>query len=214
MKKQYNKYQNSNIYLGVWLDDKMKFSTHITKIASKISSGIGIISKARNYLTTKHKTMLFNTLVLPHFNYCSNTWATTNKKYTNILEKLQRKAAKVILDKPKRTPTRDIYKQLKWLPVEDRWKINRCTAVNKCLNNQVPEYLQGHFQLTKDTHTYRTRTADNNKVKIPKYRTVTGQRSFKYQGAIDYNSLPSSLYSDTSHKTFKNNIKTHLLNTQ
>ena len=194
-------------YLGVWIDDKMKFSTHI----SKISTNIGILNIARNYLSFKHKNMLFNALVLPHFNYCSNSWSTTNQKYTNILETLQRKAAKLILNLPKRPSPTQVYKQLNWLPLEDRWKINRCSTVNKCLNKQTPDYIHDHFHLTKDTHNHNTRSASNNKLTVPKFRTKTGQRSLKFQGAIDYNNIPSSLYCHTTHQTFKIHLKHHIL---
>ena len=200
-------------YLGVWIDDKLKFNTHISKLASKISKNIGIINKSKNYLSFKHKSMLFNALVLPHLNYCSNIWSSTNQKYTNILERLQRKAAKTILNKPKKTPTMEIYKQIHWLPTQQRWKVNRCTTVHQIIHKQVPDYLHDHFTLTKDTHTYKTRSAHNNKIKIPKYRTSTGQKSFKYQGAVDYNNIPTHLYNQTNHKLFKKKITQHILNT-
>ena len=126
-------------------------------------------------------------------------------------KRLQRKVAKIILNKPKTTSTHEIYKQLKWLHLEDRWTINRCITVNKCIQKQVPDYLHDHFHLIKDTHNHRTRSANNNKIKVLKFRTTTGQTSFQYQGAIDYNNIPHSLYSETSHNIFKNNLKKHFL---
>ena len=33
-------------YLGVWLDSSLKFTSHISKMSSKISSAIGMISRA------------------------------------------------------------------------------------------------------------------------------------------------------------------------
>ena len=37
-------------YLGVWLDSSLKFTCHISKMSSKISSAIGVISRVSRYL--------------------------------------------------------------------------------------------------------------------------------------------------------------------
>ena len=37
-------------YLGVWLDSKLKFSTHISKISAKISLKLGLLSRIRHVL--------------------------------------------------------------------------------------------------------------------------------------------------------------------
>ena len=36
----------------------------------------GILSKLRQVLPEKHLLMLYNSLILPHINYCNITWAS------------------------------------------------------------------------------------------------------------------------------------------
>ena len=196
-------------YLGVWIDQTMKFSTHINKIASKISSAIGIISKISHYLTEKHRKTLYNAMILPHFNYCSISWSTTDNKYLDILEKLQKRAGRMILMVPKLTRTKEVYSTLKWTDLKTKWKINRCIMVHKCLNNNIPDYLHGHFQITN--HGYSTRAAKTNKLVNPLFRTVQGQRTFKFTGSRDFNSLPHIISSIIDHKSFKRDTKHHFL---
>ena len=65
--------------------------------------------------------------------------------------------------------------------------------VHKCLNSNVPEYLCNHS--TRSDHKHSTRTSTSGSVNIPALRTVQGQRSFRYTGSKDFNSLPLNLKS-------------------
>ena len=44
---------NSTKYLGVIIDHKLNWTEHISYVKSKISKGIGIMYKARQFLTKK-----------------------------------------------------------------------------------------------------------------------------------------------------------------
>ena len=84
-------------YLGVWLDSSLKLTCHITdisKMSSKISSAIGVISRVSRYLPVVQRKMLYNAMVLPYFNYCSITWSTANQKHLDVLERLQKQGRK------------------------------------------------------------------------------------------------------------------------
>ena len=197
-------------YLGVWLDSSLKFTCHISKMSSKISSAIGVISRVSRYLPVVQRKMLYNAMVLPYFNYCSITWATADQKHLDVLERLQKRAGRMVLGVPSRTSTRDVYDKLKWTNLRTKWKINRCLMVHKCLNSNVPEYLCNHF--TRSDHKHSTRTSTSGSVNIPALRTVQGQRSFGYTGSKDFNSLPVNLKSIKEYKYFKRETKEHFRN--
>ena len=135
--------------------------------------------------------MLYNAMVLPYFNYCSMTWATADQKHLDVLERLQKRAGRMVLGVPSRTSRRDVFDKLKWTNLRTKWKINRCLVVHRYLNSNVPEYLCNHF--TRSDHKNNTRTSTSGIVNIPALRTVQGQRSFGYTGSKDYNSLPVNL---------------------
>ena len=77
-------------YHGVWLDSSLKCTCHISKMSSKISSAIGVISRASRYFPVVQRKMLYNAMVLPYFNYCSITWATADQIHLDVLERLQK----------------------------------------------------------------------------------------------------------------------------
>ena len=152
------------------------FTCHISKMSSKISSAIEVISRASRYLPVVQRKMLYNAMVLPYFNYCSITWATADQNHLDVLERFQKRAGRIVLGVPSRTNTREVYHKLKWTNLRTKWKINRCLMVHKCLNSNVPEYLCNHF--TRSDHKHSTRMSTPGSVNIPALRTVQGQRSF------------------------------------
>ena len=46
-------------FLGVWLDDKLKWNTHVNKLISKLKCGIGMMCRSKNLLSTKAKKLLY-----------------------------------------------------------------------------------------------------------------------------------------------------------
>ena len=194
-------------YHGVWMDSSLKVTCHISKMSSKISSAIGVISRVSRHLPVVQRKMLYNAKVIPFFNYCSITWATADQKH---LERLQKRAGRMVLGVPSRTCTRDVYDKLKWTNLRTKWKINRCLVIHKCLNSNVPEYLCNHF--TRSNNKHSTRTSTSGSVNIPALRTVQGQISFGYTGSNDFNSLPLNLKSIKEYKYFKRDTKEHFRN--
>ena len=57
-------------FLGVILDDKLKWTHHISYIKNKISKGMGIILKARKVLKKKVLLQLYHSFVTPYLVYC------------------------------------------------------------------------------------------------------------------------------------------------
>ena len=61
---------NSAKYLGVIIDHKLNWIEHISYVKSKISKGIGIMYKARQFLTKKALLMLYQAYIYPYMTYC------------------------------------------------------------------------------------------------------------------------------------------------
>jgi hypothetical protein len=69
---------------------------HIDKIAKKVSSGIGAIRKLKS--SVDHNTLIcaYNSLILPHLDYCCEVWDTIGITLSDRLQTLQNRAARVI----------------------------------------------------------------------------------------------------------------------
>ena len=65
-------------FLGVILDDKLKWTHHISYIKNKISKGMGIILKARKVLKQKVLLQLYHSFVTPYLIYCLEIWGNAS----------------------------------------------------------------------------------------------------------------------------------------
>ena len=58
-------------FLGVIIDNKLKWNDHITYVKSKISKTIGLFYKMRQYLGRTALVNLYYSLVFPYLIYCN-----------------------------------------------------------------------------------------------------------------------------------------------
>ena len=83
-------------YLGVILDNQMKWKDHISLISLKVSRAIGMIKYAKKVLPTNLLKMLYLGLVEPHLRYCCSVWGACGVTSRKTLDKLQNRAIRII----------------------------------------------------------------------------------------------------------------------
>ena len=99
----------------------------------------------RRYLPLNERIVFYNTTInKPVFLYGGAVWSPSSTCNIRRIFRLQKKAARVILD----LKTRDqhnvsLFKRLDWLPFYDEISVNKLCLSYKCLNGQCPDYLLG-----------------------------------------------------------------------
>ena len=129
-----------------------------------------------------------STLVLPHFDYCSNVWYSGHASQLNSLNILQKRAMRLILNVPYDTPSSVLFKSMNWMSIEFRCHYNISLLVYKCLHNLTPSYLN-FFSVNNNI----TRAASRSDLKIPFAKKDILKNSFRVQGAKIFNSLPCAI---------------------
>ena len=86
-------------FLGVFIDEDMKWKSHVSNILTNVSRNVGVINKMRDYLPQHILLLLYNSLVLPHLNYCIILWGCCNKYLLERLYKLQKRAVRIVIFK-------------------------------------------------------------------------------------------------------------------
>ena len=84
--------------LGVQIDEHLSCNQHIEYIANRISSGIGAIRNLRTFIDTSTLVLVYNALIQPYFDYCCEVWDTLGKGLSERLQKLQNRAARLIMN--------------------------------------------------------------------------------------------------------------------
>ena len=100
--------------LGIIVDEQLKWHAHNDKQCKTISSRIGLLRRSRDFVTQDVLLTMYNSLVLPHFNYCSNVWNSFSNDHINKLYKLQKRAARVITRSNYETRSAQIFQMLHW----------------------------------------------------------------------------------------------------
>ena len=196
-------------YLGLTLDSELKFDVHLSALVKKIASRIGVLGKVRNYLSQKHLTMVYNSIVQPHFDYASTVWSNTCAKYTDPLVSLQGRAGRVILGVHKHTPTDEVVRDLNWTPLRARWNCQRALMMFKVANNRVPSYLASGFTSLSKAYSDGVRVTrgqmDRNFKPSPA-GTEWGRRRLASHGSYLWNALPKDVKATQSITVFKSSV--------
>ena len=82
--------------LGVIVDNKLKFGEQCDSVVSKANATLEMIK--RNIVSRNHNiiTKLYKTLVRPKLEYCIQAWRPYLRKDVDKLERVQRRATKLI----------------------------------------------------------------------------------------------------------------------
>ena len=61
-------------FLGVWVDEGLRWTGQIEKVRTKVGQLLGVLGRARAVLGGGALLSLYNGLVLPHLQYCLMVW--------------------------------------------------------------------------------------------------------------------------------------------
>jgi hypothetical protein len=192
--------------LGVTIDNQLSWSEHVREISKKISSAIGALKRVRQFISKDTAIHIYQSLILPHFDYCSSVWDGLNISLSDKLQKLQNRAARVITKSNYDIRSSNILADLNWDKLVDRRKRQKLLLMFKIINKQAPQYLIDLFENRQPSYALRN---IQNKLALPKPRTEYLKRSFMYHGAKLWNDLPEELRALETLGSFKAAIKTH-----
>jgi hypothetical protein len=195
-------------YLGLCIDENLRWEEHINYIIPKISAKIGVLRKLRSVVPIDTLKLLYNAIVLPHFDYADTVYDSASETSKIQLQRLQTRAARLISGSGPRASRNPMFKQLSWLSLQNRRDFHKCTMVFKCRNGLAPEYLMTRFKANDTKHSYNTRNA--SQLRATKTRTQYYNRSFTVSGHRLWNSLPTDIHNCSSLPSFKSALFKHM----
>ena len=194
--------------LGVIIDDKLDWHSHIEKLTKKIASGIGALKRIRLLIPASTLHLVYQALVKPHFDYCDIVWVNCGKTLQDKLQKLQNRAARVLTFSNYDADATELLEFLRWKNLARQQEIHKATMMSRCLHGLAPEYLCSKFTWRDSAYDLRD---SENKLNVPLPRTYYYRKSFSYIGATLWNSLPCDIRNTESLGVFKRKINDILL---
>ena len=183
-------------FLGIIIDDKLKWIHHISYIKNKISKGMGIILKARKVLKRKVLLQLYHSFVIPYLIYCVEIWGNASDIHLHQLITTQKKIVRIITFSSYSSHTTIIFKQLNILPFKHLPFLRIGLQMFKYESGQLPDALNMFFVKNRSVHNYNTRNKDKLRPTVAKH--AYRDRDFRLVGVHVWNGhLPSIQYLDT-----------------
>ena len=140
-------------HLGLVLDSKLSFSTHIKSAISKTRKGIGMLRFLSSYLPWNTLNDLYKLYVRPHLDYgdviyhdppnlCEFSGNTTLSNQMEKIESVQYSAALAVSGAWRGTSREKLYAELGWESLSLRRWSRRLTLFFKIANNLTPDYTR------------------------------------------------------------------------
>ena len=188
--------------LGVTLDDRLNFKSHVDDICNRASRQINSFKRFSKYLKIDRRLSVYKSFIQSNFSYSPVAWLFCGRKNSNKLEKLQERALRIVFNDfsssyeflCERANTLPLsFYQLRFLGIE----------MYKCIKKTNPTYLNDLF--CEQTSDYQLR--DSSRLILPRFNTFKfGFKSFRYFGAKLWNVLPADIKQSESLFIFKTRI--------
>ena len=187
--------------VGVTFDPLLKFKEHIRTMISKANSRVGIIRRTFSKLSPKSFILLYKSLVRPILEYCSSIWYPLLKTDADEIEKVQRRATKIVpsishLSYPERLLALNI-------PTL-KYRRDRTDML------QVFRIIHGIDRLNFDMFFEKSQGPTRGhewKLFKPRATNSIRKNSFSHRTINPWNSLPKSVVECNSLNSFKNALE-------
>ena len=124
-------------YLGIFIHKDIRWNKQTQHASAKVTQTLNFVKQNFHqvlFSLSKRKT-IYKTLIHPHLEYASAAWDPFTAKNFLALESVQRRAARFVTNTYGRdTSVSQILNDLKWTPLEDRWRL---TCLYKILQGQL-----------------------------------------------------------------------------
>ena len=194
----------SNKFLGVIVDDKLCWREHIHYVKTKLSKNIAILYKVKYKLSCEVLRSLYCTLILPYLTYCVEIWGNTYKSNLISIEKLQKRAIRIISGVSFLEHTSPLFKNFKLLKFFDLVHFQTYLIMYKAFHFELPINLQNMFIIDKSIY-YDTRSKFNFKLRY--VRTKLKSMCVSVLGVKLWNALDDKVKSIQKFFLFKKTVK-------
>ena len=193
-------------FLGLILDFKLKWRDHRNNVQSKLSSACGIMFQIRNKVSKNIAKLIYYSIAFPYLNYCSIVWSSAHSTFLQSLFCTQKKLIRLIMKKERRTPSSNLFNQLKVLKICDIFNIYALSFVYKSINNLIVSPIN-FLERAPGVYNLRARPP----LQVPRHTSQQSERFIHIRGARLWNEIPDNIKSSRSIISFNLKLKKQYL---
>ena len=194
-------YASSIRFLGLIMDDKLKFNNHINLIKEKISKNAGVLYRLKQVVPHQTLVSVYRCFVECYLNYCITVFGNAYHCHINQLETAQKKCVRIIANQPPLSHTNPLFSELKLLKLSDIYKYNIAIYMYKNIDK---------FASLLQPNIHSTRSGIHYSPQIHRL-TLTQNQSLTFQAPKIWNLIPQDIRNSPSIFSFKRKLKNHLI---
>lgn len=175
-------------YLGVYMDQLLKWNDHIDYTNNKIRKTIYKFKQIRNILTWKWLKAVYAAIVESILAYGILAWGAAYKNHINRLQITQKWIIKTMLGKTILYPSDLVFNESKIFNIRELY-------IQKAVKYIHKNKITSQYEIS---HSVNTRANVNGHLEVPFKTHTVCQQSISFLGPKLYNEIPSSL-KDAKH---------------
>ena len=194
-------------HLGIVLDSKLNFNTHIDKKIKKCNKLIGLMKRLSVNLPRSALLTIYKSFIRPYLEYGDILYdKPDNESSQNKIEKVQYKVCLAITGAIQGTSREKLYEELGlhslWV---ERRRRNKLIFFYKIVNSLPPDYLCSYLNFASQQN-YPLRSAKASKFMSISTRTKSFKKSFFPYCIDEWNNLKADIRNAKPISIFKKSI--------
>ena len=196
-------------YLGIVLDEKLKFHGHIDKLRGKLSRLCGVSYRLGRHLNLATAKKFYFACVYSVLVYGICVWGGV-LQCTSRANEIKLTHARIVKNLFKKyCSTQCVFVGMGLLKLPELHKLHIAIYMFKILKLNLCPTLQVDLDIKYPEHNYQTRNADRLIPPFPRVEAI--RMGYKYQCNEVWNSVPGNIKEETSLKNFKRSYKSFLM---
>ena len=190
-------YKENSKLLGVYIDNKLNWDTHIDKVYKQFSQKLSILKKSK-FLPTKVLEEIYFKTVIPTTTYAMTVWGTCASSKLQKVENQHIRAARLIKNIPRTVDSNKV--------VEVACSKNLGYMYNKKVVTEMYKIIKGKGEhALKDKFTMSL--YKRNRLQVIRPRSEFERNTLSSRGPVLWNALPETVKEAKNIKNFKYKLK-------
>jgi len=194
-------------FLGVVIDDKLNFKSHVSDLCKSLSRSVGMLNRISNLAPPVVKLNISYSLIYSRVGYGIVAWGSSGVMNISRVDKILSRARKIInySDVGRSTVANRLFS------CSNIYMYYTLIKMFKVVRLGSHSHFFAVFSQLAPSHGHETRFSQDSNFNIPSYCKSKCQKSFLYQSIVAWNKLSEELRSSPSLFSFKTMLKKLLL---
>ena len=174
--------------LGVEIDHRLTFESHIKTVAHKASLKVTMLRRMRKLLDSKGLVTLYKAQIRSHLEYACLAWMASPRTHLALLDKVQRRAERIIANACRQGEEINALESL-----HHRRNVAALTVLHKAQVQRVPHLVPLGLPWRQPQRVTRAALQSDCLVQVPRSHTSLHQRTFVAATAHLWNAMTTQM---------------------